>query len=101
MSRWGCGGKPELGAMRSLFHKRNAPQCTRLGSRYSAKLKWKLALSQPWLGLPNLAKGLSSIMGLPLADKMALRRLGSSFRLVTAQSSAGALGHFMSIQAGA
>jgi hypothetical protein len=40
-------------------------------------------------------------MGLPLADKMALRRLGSSFRLVTAQSSAGALGHFMSIQAGA
>src|SRR6202163_406823 len=84
MSRWGCGGKPELGAMRSLFHTRKAPQCTRLGSRYSAKLKWKLALSQPWLDLPNLSKGLSSIMGLPLAAKMALRRPGSSFRLVTA-----------------
>src|SRR5260370_1176578 len=74
------------GAMRSLFHTRSAPQCTRLGSRYSAKLKWKLALSQPWLDLPNLSKGLSSIMGLPLAAKMALRRPGSSFRLVTAQS---------------
>src|SRR5262245_65817852 len=62
MSRWGCGGKPELGAMRSLFHTRSAPQCTRLGSRYSAKLKWKLALSQPWLDLPSLSKGRSSIM---------------------------------------
>jgi hypothetical protein len=43
-----------------------------------------LALSQPWLDLPNLSKGLSSIMGLPLAAKMALRHPGSSFRLVTA-----------------
>src|SRR5258708_39578248 len=90
MSRWGCGGKPELGAMRSLFHTRSAPQRTRLGSRYSAKLKWKLALSQPWLDLPNLSKGLSSIMGLPLAAKMALRRVGSSFRLVTAHLPASA-----------
>src|SRR5689334_3843359 len=69
--------------MRSLFHTRNAPQCTRAGSRYSAKLKWKLALSQPWSDLPNFSKGLRSIMGYLSAPKMAPGSRGSSFGLVT------------------
>src|SRR6185437_1754564 len=69
--------------MRSLFHTRSAPQCTRAGSRYSAKLKWKLALSQPWFDLPNFSKGLRSIMGYLSAPKMAPPERGSSFGLVT------------------
>src|SRR5438128_9509259 len=84
MSRWGWGGKPDWGAMRSLFHTRNAPQCTRLGSRYSAKLKWKLALSQPWSDLPSFSNGLRSIMALPLGAKMAPQGTQSSFGLVSA-----------------
>src|SRR4051812_5142666 len=88
MSRWGCGGKPDCGAMRSLFQTRSAPQCTRLGSRYSAKLKWKLALSQPWSDLPSFSKGLRSIMDSPLAAKMATGDRRSSFGLVTIQEAA-------------
>src|SRR5437899_3240568 len=62
MSACGWGGKPAPGAMVSSFHTRNAPQCTRLGSWYSAKEKWCLASSQPWLAAPRVARGRRSIM---------------------------------------
>src|SRR5437899_5118419 len=74
--------------MRSLFHTRNAPQCTRFGSLYSAKLKWKFALSQPWLDLPNFSKGLSSIMGLPLDRQNGALAAGIKFPIGNGRGSA-------------
>ena len=32
MLAWGCGGKPEFGAISSSFHTRKAPQFMRAGS---------------------------------------------------------------------